>query len=86
MNSVYILLLLHLQAILLLADKGAFSYGVTSSSSCCRDPLYDVDVRSTVVVVNYALDYVNAQPGLLPGLNLSYGDVNLVEVSHVAIR
>ena len=76
----YILLVVCELATPLGCDKGAFSYSVTSSSSCCPDPLYNVDVGSTVPAVNYALDYVNVQPDLLPGLNLTYGDVNFAGV------
>jgi len=76
------LLLLSLFAICARTEAVKFSYTVASSSFCgSSDPLYGVDVRSTVAAVNYALDYVNSNVDLLPGSNLSYETVNFARVS-----
>ncbi len=59
------------------AGEVAFSYVVTSSSSCGLESLYGV----TVVAVNHAVDYVNSNVNLLSGINLSHEAVKFTKVS-----
>ena len=63
-------------------DKGAFSYVLSSPAV---DPVYGVSVASTVPAVDLALDYINNNPTLLPGLNLTYGQPGVLEVSEYGI-
>ena len=44
------------------------------------DPVYGVSVASTVPAVDLALDYINNNSTLLPGLNLTYGQVRTLQV------
>ena len=61
------------------SDKGAFSYVLSPSSAV--EPLYGVRLNSTVPAVDLALQYINSNSTLLPGLNLTYGQVESLEVS-----
>lgn len=60
------------------SDKGAFSFILSPSGV---DPVYGVSLASTVPAVDLAVEYINYKSTLLPGTNLSYGDVGLLEVS-----
>ena len=59
-------------------DKGSFSYVLSVSAV---DPVYGVRLDSTVPAVELALDHVNTNPTLLPGVNLTYGDTGMLAVS-----
>ena len=64
------------QTSLISSDKGAFSYVLTSTV----DTLYGVRLESTVPAVDLALDYINNNSSLLPGLNLTYNTPNRIQV------
>ena len=58
-------------------DNATFSYVVSVSAV---DPVYGVRLDSTVPAVELALDHVNTNPTLLPGVNLTYGGVRTLQV------
>ena len=63
------------------SDKGAFSYVVSSSAEL--DPVYGVRLDSTVPAVDLALEYINNNSTLLPGITLSYEQVTQLQVCHL---
>ena len=88
MGLQYLLYFISFVAVLVLpscSDKGAFSYVVSSSAEL--DPVYGVRLDSTVPAVDLALEYINNNSTLLPGITLSYGQVTQLQVlyAHVLV-
>ena len=58
-------------------DNATFSYVLSESAV---DPVYGVRLDSTVPAVELALDHVNNNPTLLPGVNLTYAEGRTLQV------
>ena len=60
----------------------SFSYTLQhTAAEQAVDPVYGVSLESTVYAVDLALQHINNNSTLLPAINLTYEQVNSVQVS-----
>ena len=60
------------------SDKGSFGSVLTGPAV---DPVHGVRLESTVPAVDLALQYVSNATNLLPDVNLTYDQIQLLEVA-----
>ena len=76
-NLVSLLFLLWLAASPSGSDKGSFSSVLTGPAV---DPVHGVRLESTVPAIDLALQYVSNATNLLPDVNLTYNQIQVLEV------